>query len=415
MNTVDQLAQWNGVVKSGGRLNVSRALQNQTVCSFVLSAGGVETATPGGNFSVGVTAPQNCDFSAVSQSSWITVTSGNPGSGNTNVNFTVAPNTTGQGRGGTILIAGQNFLVTQREPAMPPAVSRTFLDFDFDGRTDYVAIQNVNGMMTWHTYRTVGGYSPVNFGLFADDVAVPADYDGDGKTDVAVWRSSNGTFYVLQSLTNAFQAVQFGQTGDNPTVSQDFDGDQKADFAVTRAVNGNLIWYVSGSASGFRTAHFGIESDKPVRGDFDGDGKADYAVYRPASASPANTFFIRRSSDNNLTATTFGISATDKIVAADYDGDRQTDIAVWRTTNGTWYHLKSTDGSFNSFQFGTAGDLPTPGDYDGDGKTDFAVWRPNANPNQTGEFYIQKSTAGFSAFGWGNSQMKIPANSILPE
>jgi hypothetical protein len=83
--------------------------------------------------------------------------------------------------------------------------------------------------------------------------------------------------------------------------------------------------------------------------------------------------------------------------------------------NGTWYYLKSSDGSFSSFQFGRAGDLPTPGDYDGDGKTDFAVWRPNANPSQTGVFYIQKSTAGFSAFGWGNSQMKIPANSILPE
>jgi len=273
--------------------------------------------------------------------------------------------------------------------------------------------------MVWHNQQSAAGYSPLSFGLFNDDVAVPNDYDGDGKTDVAVWRNSNGTFYVLQSQNNTFQAVQFGQAGDNPTVSQDFDGDRKADFVVTRTVNGNLIWYVSGSAFGFSTAQFGTESDKPLRGDYDGDGKADYAVFRPANVSPANTFlntfFIQRSSDNNLMATTFGNSATDKIVPADYDGDRQTDIAVWRTTNGTWYHLKSSDGSFNSFQFGAAGDLPTPGDYDGDGKADFAVWRPNANPNQTGVFYTQKSTAGFSAFGWGNSQMKIPANSILPE
>ncbi len=417
MNTVDPLAQWNGIVKSGGRLNVSRALQNQTVCSFSFSPAALSFDIFGGQRTISVTAPPNCDFSAVSQVSWITVTSGNPGSGNTIITFSVAANMSGPPRAGTIQIAGQAFLIAQNgfQPPLPLPNNTAGLDFDGDRKTDYSAIQDNNGAMVWHNQQSTAGYSPFSFGLFNDDIAVPNDYDGDGKSDVAVWRSSNGTFYVMQSQNNTFQAVQFGQTGDNPTVSQDFDGDQKADFAVTRKVNGNLIWYVSGSTAGLRTAQFGIESDKPLRGDFDGDGKSDYAVYRPASASPANTFFIQRSSDSNLTATTFGNSATDKIVPADYDGDRKTDVAVWRTTNGTWYYLKSSDGSFSSFQFGRAGDLPTPGDYDGDGKTDFAVWRPNANPSQTGIFYIQKSTAGFSAFGWGNSQMKIPANSILPE
>jgi len=53
-----------------------------------------------------------------------------------------------------------------------------------------------------------------------------------------------------------------------------------------------------------------------------------------------------------------------------------------------------------------------PGDYDGDARKDFAVWRPNQNPNESGVFYVQRSSSGFSAFGWGNSDMKIPANSM---
>jgi len=409
MNTVDALTQWDGIVKTGGRLNVDRALRNQTVCAFNLSQNQFTVGVGGESLNVNITAGTNCDYSAISNApDWIVVNTGNPGSGNGTISFSVRP-TTGAARSGTINVGGA--ILTVNQAGVSVSVNRT-LDFDGDGRTDYSAIQNNGGSLTWHNRQSANGYVPVNFGLAADDFVIPADYDGDGKTDIAVWRRTTGTFYVVRSSNGTMQAFQFGQLGDSPYVTQDFDGDGKADFAVTRVQNGNLFWYVYGTTSGFRAVQFGSAGDKPLRGDYDGDGKADLAVYRMSGGSPANTFFIQKSTDNSVTATAFGTSATDKILPADYDGDGKTDIAVWRITTGVWYYLKSSTGSFNAFQFGMPGDFPAIGDYDGDGKTDFAVWRRDVNPNGVGYFYVQKSTDGFSAFGWGNFGMVILANLI---
>ncbi|HEY0461710.1 MAG TPA: S8 family peptidase, partial [Pyrinomonadaceae bacterium] len=60
MNTVDGLAAWNGIVKSGGRLNVQRALQNQTVCGFNLSQANIQASTKGGVYTINVAAATNC-------------------------------------------------------------------------------------------------------------------------------------------------------------------------------------------------------------------------------------------------------------------------------------------------------------------------------------------------------------------
>ena len=150
---------------------------------------------------------------------------------------------------GTITIGDQTFTVSQTGNKITP--HRGFLDFDGDGRTDFSAIQNAGNSMIWHNYRTIGGYNAVNFGLFNDDVPVPALYDNDLSNDIAVWRDSTGTFYVLRSADNTVQAVQFGLSGDNPRVTQDFDGDDKADFAVTRNQGGNLIWYIFGTTERF--------------------------------------------------------------------------------------------------------------------------------------------------------------------
>jgi subtilisin family serine protease len=112
MNTVDVLAAWNGVVKTGGRLNVQRALQNQTVCSFNLSQTSLLAPTKGGTFTVNITVPANCDYSVKSNAKWVSVTSASPLSGNGAVTFRVSTNQQ-ISRSGTIKIGDQILTVTQ--------------------------------------------------------------------------------------------------------------------------------------------------------------------------------------------------------------------------------------------------------------------------------------------------------------
>ncbi len=113
MNTVDALANWSGVVKTGGRLNVANALKNQTVCNFGLSQNSLQARTKGGVYTVDVTAGQNCDYSVKSNDRWIFVLdAADAYSGNTTITFRVTVNPK-ISRTGTITIAGQTFTVMQ--------------------------------------------------------------------------------------------------------------------------------------------------------------------------------------------------------------------------------------------------------------------------------------------------------------
>jgi subtilisin family serine protease len=265
---------------------------------------------------------------------------------------------------------------------LPSAIApeKTVGDYDGDERTDVAVFRAATN--NWYVERSQAGFIGVSWGA-AGDKPVPGHFDADHKTDYAVFRPSNGTWYVLTS-TGDYIFRQWGQSGDVP-VAGDFTGDGRDDFTVFRPSDGT--WYVLPSDGGqpmFR--QFGQNGDVPLVAYFDGDNKADFTVFRNGN------WYISNNATGIFTSIPFGQTG-DVPVPADYDGDGRTDVAVYR--EGAWLYLASArNNAFRSVTFGQAGDIPVTGDYDGDGRADQTVFRQ-------GNWFINGSNSGYQSILFG--------------
>lgn len=293
------------------------------------------------------------------------------------------------------------------EGTVKPPAGSAFIDVDGDGKTDpsiFRPAGGSGGSEWWWLNSSDGTNGAVQFGT-STDVKTPADFTGDGKTDVAFWRPSTGEWYVLRSEDFSFFAFPFGATDDVP-MPADYDGDGEADATLFRP-SANT-WFSRRSSDGEVTiTPFGSAGDLPIAGDFDGDGKADIAIYRPTGSTGGGEWWYLRSSDGGNRAYAFG-AATDKAVPADYTGDGKTDLAFWRPSTSEWFVLRSEDDTFFAFPFGIETDVPVPGDYDGDGLSDAAVYRPSQNI-----WYILGTTAGNVVVPFGSSGDQPLPNSYV--
>ena len=151
-----------------------------------------------------------------------------------------------------------------------------------------------------------------------------------------------------------------------------------ADLAIWRPSNGEW-WVMGGQWSQQLGATWGGSNDDPSEGDYDGDGKTDFAVWRKTDSTPgsgdAGNWYIVYSSSTTTAQNPFG-QVNDIPAQADYDGDGKTDEAVFRRSTGYWHIRPSSNTSVTlDIPFGASTDTIAPGDYDGDGRADVGVWR----------------------------------------
>lgn len=142
--------------------------------------------------------------------------------------------------------------------------------------------------------------------------AFPADFDGDGKNDLVLWRPSGvdqGKWFVMPSSGTCPRMMctpstapcapyyyggcvfQWGLTGDKP-ISGDYDVDGKADFTVFR--QSNLTWYIFYSSGSSVTVSFaGTGADLIDEADINGDGRSEMILMTNPYANNKATISVR--------------------------------------------------------------------------------------------------------------------------
>jgi subtilisin-like proprotein convertase family protein len=265
-------------------------------------------------------------------------------------------------------------------------------DVDDDQKLDFVVFRPSTG--TWFMSPTNSAPSSFQFGL-PGDVPVALDTNGDGFAELCVWRPSTGTWFIRNRVASTTSTVPFGAIGDIPVGQRprpasvpvsDFDGDGVSDITVFRPSTGT--WFTRFSSTGFVTnasTQLGLNGDVTVNGDYDGDRRSDQAVYRPSTGE----WFILQSSNGIVRTASWGI-AGDVAMPADYDGDGRIDLAVFRPSSATWFIVYSSNNAGAVFQWGLSTDQPFAQDFDGDGRADLAVYRASS-----GQWFLLLSTTAF--------------------
>jgi hypothetical protein len=270
-------------------------------------------------------------------------------------------------------------------------------DFNGDGRTDLaapagdgVSVLPGNGDGTFQSpMTTVLSFPPSSL--------VAGDFNGDGRNDLAAceqfsaklfpdnpdYLPTNGAVSILPGKgdgTFQTQATIALTSGPVSVVTGDFNGDGRTDMAV--AMSGGSVSVLLGNGDGTFLAPitYALPSAPTalVAGDFNGDGRIDLAV---ALSGDVVSVLLGNGDGTFQAPVTYTLTGSpNSIVAGDFNSDGRTDLAI-ADENGVSVLLGNGDGTFRvpvSYDAGTLPSSLVAGDFTGDGRTDLAVANADA-------------------------------------
>ncbi|HXI26238.1 MAG TPA: FG-GAP-like repeat-containing protein, partial [Pyrinomonadaceae bacterium] len=267
-------------------------------------------------------------------------------------------------------------------------------DFNRDGKQDLVTANSAQ-VVPPNKFSVLLGDGAGGFGSasgFDDSGSGPqaiavADFNADGKQDIAVAnQSSNNVSILLGDGAGNFLSPTIANVGSTPMsiVTADFNGDGKPDLATANFSSSVSILIGDGNGNfAVNTISVGSLNISLAAGDIDRDGINDLVV---ANNSNSNATVLHGNGAGNFSsAGTFNLGGRpQRIALGDFNGDLNPDLVSANnfSSNGVSVLLNNGSGGFNAFTNYTTGSNTigvAVGDFNGDGKQDIAANNLSSN------------------------------------
>lgn len=287
---------------------------------------------------------------------------------------------------------GQSYIFNQAGLATgnkPSAMA--VADFNGDGRLDLAVTNESDNTVSVMLTKPDGSYAPgVIYKVGAAPLqVVTADFNGDDKMDLAVVNSQDNTISVLLGVGDGtFQNQVTYPTGGTPVAltAADFNGDKHIDLAVLNQADGTATLLL-GAGDGTFTVQSppltaGATPFAITSADMNGDGKPDLLILSGTIDGPANLSLLTNSENGTFTAGTSLLSGSlHGMAVGDFNNDGNMDVAVTMPASGSVSILLGNGaGTFQMVSLDVSGQLGAPpkaivaGDFNHDGNLDLVVY-----------------------------------------